>query len=125
VIDIDTDITEIAANTLGNTYTLGWVGGLPPTEKDSVSESTYFYSYVYQGDELVDVKVGKDETFSMTIRDKRVGWQQEVNTLLLPCLTTRGVNLLAQQYRLLSQKTNFTAFMHPLNQTGLLIHLFI
>ena len=64
VIDIDTDITEIATNTLGNTYTLGWVGGLPPTEKDSVSESTYFNSYLFQGDELVDVKVGKDETFS-------------------------------------------------------------
>ena len=39
VIDIDTDITEIATNTLGNTYTLGWVGGLPPTEKDSVSDT--------------------------------------------------------------------------------------
>ena len=47
VIDIDTDITEIAPNTLGNTYTLGWLGGLPPTEKESVSESTYFYSYLF------------------------------------------------------------------------------
>ena len=64
VIDIDTDITEIANNTLNNTYTLGWVGGLPPTEKDSISESTYFNSYLYQGDELVDIKVGEGEDFS-------------------------------------------------------------
>ena len=64
VIDIDTDITEIANNTLNNTYTLGWVGGLPPTEKDSISESTYFNSYLYQGNELVDIKVGEGEDFS-------------------------------------------------------------
>ena len=64
VVDIDVDITQIANNTLGNTYSLGWVGGLPSTEKDSVSESTYFKSYLYQGAELVDVKVGQDESFS-------------------------------------------------------------
>lgn len=64
VIDIDTDITEIANSTLNNTYTLGWVGGLPPTEKDSISESTYFNSYLYQGNELVDIKVGEGEDFS-------------------------------------------------------------
>lgn len=64
VIDIDIDITQIADNTLGNTYSLGWIGGLPSTEKDSISESTYFMSYLYQGDELVDVKVGQDESFS-------------------------------------------------------------
>ena len=63
VIDIDVDITEISNNTLANNFSLGWVGGIPPTEKDSVAEATYFYSYLYQGGELLDVKVGKDETF--------------------------------------------------------------
>ena len=64
LIDIDIDITAIANNTLANSYTLTWFGGIPPTEKDSITESTYFYSYLYQGGELLDVKVGKNETFS-------------------------------------------------------------
>ena len=38
VIDIDTDITEIAANTLGNTYTLGWVGGCLLYTSDAADE---------------------------------------------------------------------------------------
>ena len=63
LIDIDVDITAIANNTLANNYTLTWFGGIPPTEKDSVTESTYFYSYLYQGGELLDVKVGQGESF--------------------------------------------------------------
>jgi len=64
LIDIDIDITPLANNTLSNNYKLTWFGGIPPTEKDSITESTYFYSYLYQGGELLDVKVGKNETFS-------------------------------------------------------------
>ena len=63
VIDIDVDITEISNNTLANNFSIEWVGGIPPTEKDSVTEATYFYSYLYQGGELLDVKVGDGETF--------------------------------------------------------------
>jgi len=63
LIDIDIDITALANNTLANNYTLTWFGGIPPTEKDSVTENTYFYSYIYQGGELLDVKVGQGETF--------------------------------------------------------------
>ena len=63
VIDIDVDITEISNNTLANNFSIEWVGGIPPTEKDSVTEATYFYSYLYQGGELLDVKVGGGETF--------------------------------------------------------------
>ena len=63
LIDIDIDITSLANNTLANQYTLTWFGGTPPTEKDSVTESTYFYSYLYQGGELLDVKVGQGESF--------------------------------------------------------------
>ncbi len=63
LIDIDIDITPLANNTLANNYTLTWFGGIPPTEKDSVTESTYFYSYLYQGGELLDVKVNQGETF--------------------------------------------------------------
>ena len=63
IIDIDIDITSLANNTLANSYTLTWLGGIPPTEKDSVTEGTYFYSYLYQGGELLDVKVSQGETF--------------------------------------------------------------
>ena len=63
LIDIDVDITALANSTLANSYALTWVGGIPPTEKDSVTESTYFYSYLYQGGELLDVKVDQGETF--------------------------------------------------------------
>ena len=63
VIDIDIDITAISNNTLANNFSIEWVGGIPPTEKDSVAEAAYFYSYLYQGGELLDVKVGSNETF--------------------------------------------------------------
>ena len=63
IIDIDVDITAISNNTLANNFSIDWVGGLPPTEKDSVAEAAYFYSYLYQGGELLDVKVGSGETF--------------------------------------------------------------
>ena len=54
LIDIDVDITELANSTLANSYTLTWYGGIPSTEKDSITEGTYFYSYLYQGGELLD-----------------------------------------------------------------------
>ena len=63
VVDIDIDITAISNNVLANNFSIEWVGGIPPTEKDSVAESAYFYSYLYQGGELLDVKVGSNETF--------------------------------------------------------------
>tara|TARA_B100001564_G_C20657659_1_gene679994 strand:+ start:356 stop:1969 length:1614 start_codon:yes stop_codon:yes gene_type:complete len=63
IIDIDVDITAISNNTLANKFSIEWVGGVPPTEKDSVAEAAYFYSYLYQGGELLDVKVGSGETF--------------------------------------------------------------
>ena len=63
VVDIDIDITAISNNTLANNFSIEWVGGIPPTEKDSVAEAAYFSSYLYQGGELLDVKVGNGETF--------------------------------------------------------------
>ena len=63
VIDIDIDITAISNNMLANNFSIDWVGGIPPTEKDSVAEAAYFYSYLYQGGELLDVKVGSNEVF--------------------------------------------------------------
>ena len=64
LIEIDIDLTSISNNVFANTCSFGWVGGLPTTEKDTVSELTFFGAYLYQGDELLDVKVGDGETFS-------------------------------------------------------------
>ena len=63
VVDIDIDITAISNDILANNFSIKWVGGIPPTEKDSIAEAAYFYSYLYQGGELLDVKVGSNETF--------------------------------------------------------------
>ena len=63
LIDVDIDLTAISDNILANTYSLGWVGGLPTTEKDTTDEATYFGAYLYQGGELLDVKVGSGEKF--------------------------------------------------------------
>ena len=41
-------------NILANNFSIEWVGGIPPTEKDSIAEAAYFYSYLYQGGELLD-----------------------------------------------------------------------
>ena len=68
LVEIDTDLTSISNNVFANTYSLGWVGGLPTTEKDTVGEATFFGAYLYQGDELLDIKVGQGENFSNDYR---------------------------------------------------------
>ena len=68
LIEIDLDLTSISTNVFANTFFLGWGGGLPTTEKDTVSEATFFGAYLYQGDELLDVKVGPGESFSNNYR---------------------------------------------------------
>jgi len=85
LIDIDIDITALANNTFANSYTLTWFGGIPPTEKDSVIESTYFYSYLYQGGELLDVKVGQGETFSNNYKGQ-TGWVATRSKYFVTCL---------------------------------------
>ncbi|MFL2995218.1 MAG: membrane protein insertase YidC [Candidatus Neomarinimicrobiota bacterium] len=85
LIDIDIDITALANNTLANNYTLTWFGGIPPTEKDSVTESTYFYSYLYQGGELLDVKVSQGETFSNDYKGQ-TDWVATRSKYFVTCL---------------------------------------
>ena len=68
LVEIDIDLSSISNYVFANTYSLGWVGGLPTTEKDTVSEATFFGAYLYQGDELLDVKVGSGEIFSNDYR---------------------------------------------------------
>ena len=85
LIDIDIDITALANNTLANNFTLTWFGGIPPTEKDSVTESTYFYSYLYQGGELLDVKVGQGEDFSNDYKGQ-TDWVATRSKYFVTCL---------------------------------------
>ena len=85
LIDIDVDITGLANSTLANSYTLTWYGGVPPTEKDSIAEGTYFYSYLYQGGELLDVKVGQGETFSNDYKGQ-TDWVATRSKYFVTCL---------------------------------------
>ena len=64
LIDIDVDLTAISNNVLANDFSINWFGGLPTTEKDTISEATFFGAYLFQGEELLDVKVSSGETFS-------------------------------------------------------------
>ena len=68
IVDIDIDLTTISNNVFANTFSVGWTGGLPTTEKDTVSEATFFGAYLYQGSELLEVKVSPGETFSNNYR---------------------------------------------------------
>ncbi|MBH08759.1 MAG: hypothetical protein CMG74_00115 [Candidatus Marinimicrobia bacterium] len=65
IIDINIDMSEISDNVFAGTYSLGWYGGLEKTEKNTQDDLLYFYSYVFQGGELVDLKVGSGESNSM------------------------------------------------------------
>ena len=85
LIDIDVDITALANNALANNFSLTWFGGIPPTEKDSVTESTYFYSYIYQGGELLDVKVSQGETFSNDYKGQ-TDWVATRSKYFVTCL---------------------------------------
>ena len=64
LLDVEIDITELSENTLTNSFSLNWTGGLPPTEQDTINEQTFFGAYLHQGGELLDVKVSSGESFS-------------------------------------------------------------
>ncbi len=85
VIDIDVDITAISNNTLANNFSIEWAGGIPPTEKDSVAEAAYFYSYLYQGGELLDVKAGNGEAFKNNYKGA-TGWIATRSKYFVVCL---------------------------------------
>jgi YidC/Oxa1 family membrane protein insertase len=54
VINIVTDLTEISDDISGSTYTLGWEGGLPPTETNLSDDVSYFNGYVFQADDAYE-----------------------------------------------------------------------
>ena len=70
LFDLDIDLTPIANKTLEERFSLSWVGGLPPTEKDSTAEEYFFGAYIHQGGELLDVKASKGDSFKNEYRGK-------------------------------------------------------
>ena len=61
LIDIETDLSSCKNDILSGVYSFSWYGGLPPTEKNSDEDQTYFSGYVYQGGELDATKASSGE----------------------------------------------------------------
>ena len=72
LFDISLDLVAFSGNMLGNKVSLDWVGGLPTTEKDTITDKTYFGAYLHQGGELLDVKAGEKESFVNEYKGKSV-----------------------------------------------------
>jgi len=56
VIEINTDLSGLSSIMSGNTYSLGWDGGVPPTETNIKDDITYFNGYVYQAGDAYGLK---------------------------------------------------------------------
>jgi YidC/Oxa1 family membrane protein insertase len=67
VFDVNINMENVADVVFAGTYTFGWYGGLAPTEKNEKDDLVYFYSYAFQGGELVDLKVNDGESESMKL----------------------------------------------------------
>jgi len=61
-IDISVDFSGAKSDLLNGNIVLSWDGGLTTTEPNIKDDQTYFYSYAFQGGELHDLKVKKDES---------------------------------------------------------------
>ena len=65
VVDVELDLTDVSNNIYRNAI-FGWSGGLSSTEENLEDDLYYFNSYVYQGGELENLKVGKGESEDKT-----------------------------------------------------------
>jgi YidC/Oxa1 family membrane protein insertase len=63
IMDIEIDVSSMSDDILGGGFLFSWLGGLPTTEKDTITEKTYFGAYLHQGGELLDIKAGSGESF--------------------------------------------------------------
>ena len=71
-IIIKTDLSAMNRELLSGSYSLNWSGGLPPTEKDPSLEKATFNAFVYQGEELTDIKA--DDEISIQDFNGDVDW---------------------------------------------------
>ena len=67
VVDVELDLTDVSNNIYRNAM-FGWSGGLSSTEENLEDDLYYFNSYVYQGGELENLKVGKGESEDKTFK---------------------------------------------------------
>ena len=66
LIDVTIGASNVADGIFGGVYSLGWYGGLVPSEENEKDDLFYFNSFVYQGGELVDLKVKEGESETTT-----------------------------------------------------------
>ena len=91
IIDIDIDLTELSKDILGNVFSFNWVGGLPTTEKDTITDKISFGAYLYQGGELLDIKVGSGENFENEYRGQ-TDWVSTRTKYFVAALLENGTN---------------------------------
>jgi len=63
VVDISINAVAMSKNIVGNKISLGWYGGLPSTEKDTIIDKQYFGAFLNQGGEILDLKASPGESF--------------------------------------------------------------
>ena len=91
IIDIDLDLTELSKDILGNVFSFNWVGGLPTTEKDTITDKVSFGAYLYQGGELLDIKVGSGENFENEYKGQ-TDWVSTRTKYFVAALLENGTN---------------------------------
>ena len=78
VVGVTTNLSNISDKLSGDFYSLGWDGGVPPTETNLKDDITYFNGYVYQaGDYYEFKKVAKNlknQTGSLETVRGRTEW---------------------------------------------------
>ena len=64
LVDISINMGNVADRIFGGAYSFGWYGGLVPSEENEKDDLVYFKSFIYQGGELVDLKIKEGESES-------------------------------------------------------------
>ena len=73
LIDVSINMGSVADRIFGGTYSFGWYGGLVPSEENEKDDLVYFKSLIYQGGELVDLKIKEGESESNSFNGA-TGW---------------------------------------------------
>ena len=129
LLDINTDLVAFSSDVLGGKISLSWFGGLPTTEKDTITDKTYFGAYLHQGGELLDIKAGESESFVNEYKGKAVwvatrtkyfvasfieGFNSEISSVLV-----KADNSSVEKYDLVIgldalRKNNISLYLGPL-----------
>ena len=72
-VDVSINMDNVADKIFGGAYSFGWYGGLVPSEENEKDDLVYFQSLIYQGGELVDLKIKEGESESNSFNGA-TGW---------------------------------------------------